>query len=88
MVRTAHFPTAFGTWHSGHYLNFTECFDPARQAGLLPYTSYNYQEEQDDDCGDLYVTGDLYQNDIVPSAVTIVPRHMSEVNPNRTSLLL
>ena len=37
---------------------FTQCFESARQAGLL---RYSYSADRD-----LYVAGDLYENDVVP----------------------
>jgi hypothetical protein len=45
---------------------FTQCFETARQAGLL---RYSYSEERD-----LYVAGDLYENDVVTPAMIVVPR--------------
>uniref|UniRef100_A0A7N0UHA0 Uncharacterized protein n=1 Tax=Kalanchoe fedtschenkoi TaxID=63787 RepID=A0A7N0UHA0_KALFE len=68
---------AFGSWDSREYLPFTECFESARQAGLLRYTTYLDEEDDEDEgdhSGDLYVTGDLYQNDVVTPAVIVVPR--------------
>ncbi|KAH7550765.1 hypothetical protein JRO89_XS13G0265300 [Xanthoceras sorbifolium] len=41
-------------------------FDSARQAGLL---RYSYSEDRD-----LYVAGDLYENDVVTPAMIVVPR--------------
>ncbi|WMV46701.1 hypothetical protein MTR67_040086, partial [Solanum verrucosum] len=42
------------------------CFESARQAGLL---RYSYSDDRD-----LYVAGDLYQNDILTPAMIVVPR--------------
>ncbi|KAG6411295.1 hypothetical protein SASPL_129375 [Salvia splendens] len=47
-------------------LPFTQCFESARQATLL---RYNYSE----DC-DLYVVGDLYNNEVLTPVVIVVPR--------------
>ncbi|KAL3725047.1 uncharacterized protein LOC104456490 [Eucalyptus grandis] len=62
-----HIP-AFGSWDCYDGLPFTQCFDEAsaRQAGLLRYT---YSVDRD-----LYVAGDLYQNDVVTPAMIVVPR--------------
>lgn len=59
---------AFGSWDWNDNLPFTQCFESARQAGLL---RYGYSESED---RDLYVTGDLYENDFVKPAVIVVPR--------------
>lgn len=64
-VRRGHVP-AFGSWDCNDDLPFTECFETARQAGLL---RYSYSEDRD-----LYVAGDLYQNDVVTPAMIVVPR--------------
>jgi hypothetical protein len=45
---------------------FTQCFESARQAGLL---RYSYSEDRD-----LYVAGDLYENDVVTPTMIVVPR--------------
>lgn len=58
---------AFGSWDWNNDLPFTQCFESARQAGLLRY-SFDSQER------DLYVAGDLYDNDIVTPAMIVVPR--------------
>ncbi|GMH30975.1 hypothetical protein Nepgr_032818 [Nepenthes gracilis] len=57
---------AFGSWDYAGNLPFTQCFESAREAGLL---RYSYSEDRD-----LYVAGDLYENDIVTPAVIVVPR--------------
>ncbi|GFP91171.1 hypothetical protein PHJA_001261100 [Phtheirospermum japonicum] len=61
----SHVP-AFGSWDCYDDLPFTQCFESARQAGLLRYT---YSEERD-----LYVAGDLYENDTLTPAMIVVPR--------------
>lgn len=61
----SHVP-AFGSWDWNNDLPFTQCFESARQAGLL---RYSYSEDRD-----LYVTGDLYENDVVTPAMIVVPR--------------
>ncbi|KAL8232950.1 hypothetical protein R6Q57_002728 [Mikania cordata] len=53
----------FGSWVCNDDLPFTQCFESVRQAGLLQYRNR-----------DLYVTGDLYDNDVVTPAMIIVPR--------------
>lgn len=57
---------AFGSWDFNDDLPFTQCFESARQAGLL---RYSYSGDRD-----LYVAGDLYENDVVTPAVIVVPR--------------
>ncbi|KAL0419424.1 UNVERIFIED_CONTAM: hypothetical protein Sradi_1355900 [Sesamum radiatum] len=57
---------AFGSWDCNDDLPFTQCFESARQAGLL---RYNYSQDRD-----LYVAGDLYENDVVTPAMIVVPR--------------
>ncbi|KAL3625741.1 hypothetical protein CASFOL_030270 [Castilleja foliolosa] len=61
----SHVP-AFGSWDCYNDMPFTQCFESARQAGLL---RYSYAGERD-----LYVAGDLYKNDILTPAVIVVPR--------------
>ncbi|CAJ1949690.1 unnamed protein product [Sphenostylis stenocarpa] len=63
-----HHVPAFGSWDWNDNLPFTQCFESARQAGLL---RYSYSESED---RDLYVTGDLYENDVVTPAMIVVPR--------------
>ncbi|KAK4407539.1 hypothetical protein Sango_0334900 [Sesamum angolense] len=63
--RRSHVP-AFGSWDCNDDLPFTQCFESARQAGLL---RYNYSQDRD-----LYVAGDLYENDVVTPAMIVVPR--------------
>ncbi|VFR00645.1 unnamed protein product [Cuscuta campestris] len=62
---------AFGSWDcdgGGDFpIPFTQCFESARQAaGLL---RYSYSEDRD-----LYVAGDLYENDVVTPTMIVVPR--------------
>ena len=57
---------AFGSWDWNDNVPFTQCFESARQAGLFRYS--------DSEDRDLYVTGDLYQNDVVTPAMIVVPR--------------
>ncbi|XP_009600464.1 uncharacterized protein [Nicotiana tomentosiformis] len=63
----SHVP-AFGSWdcNDDFPIPFTQCFESARQADLL---QYSYSEDRD-----LYVAGDLYQNDIVTPTMIVVPR--------------
>ncbi|XP_062172626.1 uncharacterized protein LOC133878133 [Alnus glutinosa] len=62
---------AFGSWDWNDDMPFTQCFESARQAGLL---RYSYSEERD-----LYVAGDLYENDVVTPAMIVVPRRRNKV---------
>uniref|UniRef100_A0A2N9H4M7 RIN4 pathogenic type III effector avirulence factor Avr cleavage site domain-containing protein n=1 Tax=Fagus sylvatica TaxID=28930 RepID=A0A2N9H4M7_FAGSY len=62
---------AFGSWDWNEDLPFTQCFESARQAGLL---RYSYSEERD-----LYVAGDLYENNVVTPAMIVVPRRRTKV---------
>ncbi|XP_039001017.1 uncharacterized protein LOC120127082 [Hibiscus syriacus] len=68
--RRNHVP-AFGSWDWNNDLPFTQCFESARQTGLL---RYSYAEDRD-----LYVAGDLYENDIVTPAMIVVPRKRTKV---------
>ncbi|XP_051132216.1 uncharacterized protein LOC127252187 [Andrographis paniculata] len=63
---------AFGSWDCDGNLPFTQCFESAREAGLLR-CSYSGEDR------DLYVAGDLYENDVVTPAVIVVPRHRAKV---------
>ncbi|GAB2282407.1 hypothetical protein Dimus_016952 [Dionaea muscipula] len=68
--KRCHVP-AFGSWDYTDDLPFTQCFESARQAaGLLRY-GYSSSADQD---RDLYVAGDLYEDNIVTPAVIVVPR--------------
>ncbi|KAL2336755.1 hypothetical protein Fmac_011201 [Flemingia macrophylla] len=71
--KKSHVP-AFGSWDWNDNLPFTQCFESARQAGLLR-CSYSDQSEN----RDLYVTGDLYENNVVTPAMIVVPRRRAEV---------
>lgn len=66
-----HIP-AFGSWdctNDDSPIPFTECFDSARQPQAA--RRYSFSEERD-----LYVAGDLYDNDhVVTPAVIVFPRH-------------
>ncbi|EEF35096.1 conserved hypothetical protein [Ricinus communis] len=66
---------AFGSWDWNNDLPFTQCFESARQAGLL---RYSYSEDRD-----LYVAGDLYENDVVTPAMIVVPRRRAKVRQPR-----
>ncbi|KAF2284607.1 hypothetical protein GH714_027540 [Hevea brasiliensis] len=66
---------AFGSWDWNNDLPFTQCFESARQAGLL---RYSYSEDRD-----LYVAGDLYENDVVTPAMIVVPRRRGKVRQPR-----
>ncbi|XP_017644237.1 uncharacterized protein LOC108484849 [Gossypium arboreum] len=68
--RRSHVP-AFGSWDWNNDLPFTQCFETARQTGLL---RYSYSEDRD-----LYVAGDLYENDVVTPAMIVVPRKKKKV---------
>ncbi|GAB4841504.1 hypothetical protein Ancab_022220 [Ancistrocladus abbreviatus] len=68
-LRRSHVP-AFGSWDYTDNLPFTQCFESARQAGLL---RYSYSEDRD-----MYVAGDLYENDVVTPAVIVVPRRKAK----------
>lgn len=60
---------AFGSWDcDGDFpIPFTQCFESARQAAGL--FRYSYSEDRD-----LYVAGDLYENDVVTPTMIVVPR--------------
>ncbi|GMN50207.1 hypothetical protein TIFTF001_019367 [Ficus carica] len=62
---------AFGSWDWNDNVPFTQCFESARQAGLFRYS--------DSEDRDLYVTGDLYQNDVVTPAMIVVPRRRTKL---------
>lgn len=67
-LKRSHVP-AFGSWDCNNDdfpIPFTECFESARQTGLF---DYSYSQDSD-----LYVTGDLYQNNIVTPTMIVVPR--------------
>ncbi|XP_012492179.1 uncharacterized protein LOC105804218 isoform X1 [Gossypium raimondii] len=68
--RRSHVP-AFGSWDWNNDLPFTQCFETVRQTGLL---RYSYAEDRD-----LYVAGDLYENDVVTPAMIVVPRKKKKV---------
>ncbi|XP_076922186.1 uncharacterized protein LOC143583883 [Bidens hawaiensis] len=65
----SHVP-AFGSWDLNNNLPFTQCFESARQAGLL---RYSYSRNRD-----MYVTSDLYDNNVVTPAMIVVPRGMGK----------
>ncbi|XP_059283224.1 uncharacterized protein LOC132036843 [Lycium ferocissimum] len=77
MMNRSHIP-AFGSWESCNTdefpIPFTQCFESARQVDLL---RYSYSEDRD-----LYVAGDLYQNDILTPAMIVVPRRKRKVTSN------
>ncbi|MBA0675303.1 hypothetical protein Goari_016856, partial [Gossypium aridum] len=68
--RRSHVP-AFGSWDWNNDLPFTQCFETVGQTGLL---RYSYAEDRD-----LYVAGDLYENDVVTPAMIVVPRKKKKV---------
>ncbi|KAI4354184.1 hypothetical protein L6164_003076 [Bauhinia variegata] len=70
--KRSHVP-AFGSWDWNDNLPFTQCFESARQTG---FPRYSYSESED---RDLYVTGDLYENDVVTPAMIVVPRRRAKV---------
>lgn len=57
---------AFGSWDCNDDIPFTQCFESARQASLI---RCSYSSDRD-----LYVTGDLYENNIVTPAIIVAPR--------------
>ncbi|KAF5741312.1 hypothetical protein HS088_TW10G00308 [Tripterygium wilfordii] len=65
---------AFGSWDWNNDLPFTQCFESARQPQAQAQAQFGYSEDRD-----LYVAGDLYQNDVVESAVIVVPRRSAKV---------
>ncbi|XP_027335174.1 uncharacterized protein LOC113849455 [Abrus precatorius] len=70
--KKSHVP-AFGSWDWNENLPFTQCFETARQAGLLRCSCSESEDR------DLYVTGDLYENDVVTPAMIVVPRRKAKV---------
>ncbi|XP_012466074.1 uncharacterized protein LOC105784697 [Gossypium raimondii] len=68
--KRSHVP-AFGSWDWNNDLPFTQCFETARPTGML---RYSYSEDRD-----LYVAGDLYENDVVTPAMIVVPRRRNKV---------
>ncbi|XP_009773179.1 uncharacterized protein LOC107759784 isoform X2 [Nicotiana tabacum] len=75
LMNRSHIP-AFGSWdcNDDFPVPFTECFESARQADLF---RYSYSNDRD-----LYVAGDLYQNDIVTPAMIVVPRRKRKASSN------
>ncbi|CAA2965078.1 uncharacterized protein LOC111393767 isoform X2 [Olea europaea var. sylvestris] len=69
--RRSHVP-AFGSWDCNAGLPFTQCFESTRQAGV-------FRNSYSDEDRDLYVAGDLYENDIVTPAMIVVPRSRAKV---------
>ncbi|TMX05215.1 hypothetical protein EJD97_000959 [Solanum chilense] len=67
LMNRSHIP-AFGSWdcNNDFPIPFTQCFESAKKVGLL---RYSYSDDRD-----LYVAGDLYQNDILTPAMIVVPR--------------
>lgn len=65
---------AFGSWDYGDDdLPYTQCFESARsQPAFARFAAYSDTADVED--RDLYVTGDLYQNDVVTPTVILVPR--------------
>ncbi|EPS67331.1 hypothetical protein M569_07447, partial [Genlisea aurea] len=59
---------AFGSWDYDGDLPFTQCFETARNPFRCSFS----------DDRDLYVAGDLYQNDVVTPAVIVVPRRKGD----------
>ncbi|KAL2488235.1 hypothetical protein Fot_41578 [Forsythia ovata] len=68
--RRSHVP-AFGSWDCNDDLPFTQCFESATQPGIF---RYSYSDED----RDLYVAGDLYENDVVTPAMIVVPRRRAK----------
>ncbi|KAL9227493.1 hypothetical protein vseg_003176 [Gypsophila vaccaria] len=74
---------AFGSWDycENDNLPYTQCFESARAVGsLVRYGSYNSDDVEHH--RDLYVAGDLYQNDVVTPAVILVPRRVRKGGSN------
>ncbi|KAK1428522.1 hypothetical protein QVD17_17357 [Tagetes erecta] len=67
-----HIP-AFGSWDCNNRLPFTQCFESARQANFINY-GFNYPQDRD-----LYVAGDLYENNVITPAMIVVPRRRRKV---------
>ncbi|KAG9154363.1 hypothetical protein Leryth_000798 [Lithospermum erythrorhizon] len=73
----SHVP-AFGNWdHHDYDLPFTQCFGAVTNPEVLLRYSYceEEEEEEEEEESDLYVAGDLYENDVVTPAMIVVPRH-------------
>ncbi|KAL2935659.1 hypothetical protein RDABS01_018777 [Bienertia sinuspersici] len=64
---------AFGSWGYGDDddMPYTQCFEGARQVSYGRFGGYSEADVED---RDLYVAGDLYQNDFITPAVIVVPR--------------
>ncbi|KAK9055014.1 hypothetical protein SSX86_026093 [Deinandra increscens subsp. villosa] len=62
--RRTHIPP-FGSWDCNDDLPFTQCFESARQAGFIRYSGGDR---------DLYVAGDLYENNVVTPTIIVAPR--------------
>ncbi|KAA8550546.1 hypothetical protein F0562_002230 [Nyssa sinensis] len=70
--RRSHVP-AFGSWDcTDGGLPFTQFFESAAQPGLLRHSC---SEDRD-----LYVAGDLYENDVVTPAMIAVPRRRAKAH--------
>ncbi|XP_052186840.1 uncharacterized protein LOC127797741 isoform X2 [Diospyros lotus] len=69
-MRRSHVP-AFGSWDCVEALPYTQCFESARQAGLL---RCSYPGDRD-----LYVAGDFYETDVLSPAMIVVPRRRGKV---------
>ncbi|KAL9271543.1 hypothetical protein AKJ16_DCAP22888 [Drosera capensis] len=67
---------AFGSWNYSDHLPFTQCFDSVAQAGVILPCGYSSDQDHD-----LYVAGDLYENNTVTPAVIVVPRRPRGRNP-------
>ncbi|CAN4093302.1 unnamed protein product [Withania somnifera] len=77
-MNRSHIP-AFGSWDCNDEfpIPFTQCFESARQADLL---RYSYSQDRD-----LYVAGDVYQNDIVTPTMIVVPRRKTRATTNEAA---
>ncbi|KAI9099624.1 hypothetical protein K1719_024629 [Acacia pycnantha] len=71
----------FGSWDWNDNLPFTQCFESATQAGFFRCTFSDHSSDQDH--RDLYVAGDLYQNDVVTLAMIVVPRKRKTLKTRR-----
>lgn len=67
---------AFGSWdYEDENMGYTQCFEGARQAGFARFAATGYPDSAADvEDRDLYVAGDLYQNDVLTPTVIVVPR--------------
>ncbi|XP_071742441.1 uncharacterized protein [Rutidosis leptorrhynchoides] len=58
----------FGSWDCNNHLQFSQCFESATKGGFIGY-GFGYPQDRD-----LYVAGDLYENNVATPAMIVVPR--------------